>query len=197
MNLTSSLSHAKMLIRIAGVTSFQAIMHVLSELRNPLFDTPDRERAVSALKFARAIRESNDSKAWQAVKAMIDKCVAEHQASPRNKSHSSSSYASPPEQISDNTGPLEDTSSGSVTGYPTLGVSGYTHPTSNSLATGPLPVHMAHNFVPPPPMQPIQPLQSGPLNWDELNLSHINNIVGTVQPVQGIMPDLDFVGILL
>jgi hypothetical protein len=30
-------------------------------------------------------------------------------------------------------------------------------------------------------------------NWDDFNLSNINNIVGDVQPIPGIMPDFDFV----
>jgi hypothetical protein len=52
-------------------------MHVLSELRNPLFDTPDRQRALRALKMSRLLRENNSAKAWQAVRSMIDRAIAE------------------------------------------------------------------------------------------------------------------------
>jgi hypothetical protein len=58
-----------------GVASFQAIMHVLSELRNPMFDSPDRQRALRALQMSRILRENNGAKAWLAVKAMIDKAI--------------------------------------------------------------------------------------------------------------------------
>jgi hypothetical protein len=34
-------------------------------------------------------------------------------------------------------------------------------------------------------------------NWDDFNLSNINNIVGDVQPIPGIVPDFDFVSILI
>jgi hypothetical protein len=59
-------------------------MHILSELRNPLFNAPDRERALRALQMSRVLRENNTAKAWLAVKNMIDKAVTEHNfCSPR------------------------------------------------------------------------------------------------------------------
>lgn len=52
-------------------------MHILSELRNPIFDTPDRQRALRALELVRLLKENNEEKSWQAIKSMIDKLLAE------------------------------------------------------------------------------------------------------------------------
>ena len=56
-------------------------MHVLSELRNPDFETPDRLRALRALQISRRLKENVSSKAWLVVKSMIDKVISDHLAS--------------------------------------------------------------------------------------------------------------------
>jgi hypothetical protein len=56
-------------------------MHVLSELRNPDFETPDRLRALRALQISRRLKENVSSKAWLVVKGMIDKVISDHLAS--------------------------------------------------------------------------------------------------------------------
>lgn len=65
---------------IGGHAAFQAIMHVLSELRNPEFQTLDRLRALRALQISRTLKENVTSKAWLVVKGMIDKTISDHLA---------------------------------------------------------------------------------------------------------------------
>jgi hypothetical protein len=185
------LSYIMMLTFTGGIASFQAIMHVLSELRNPLFDTPDRQRALRALQMARLLRENNGSKAWQAVRNMIDRAVAEHNASPRSDSQSASSYTSPTRQSTSI--PLEDPSNDNVRVYPAMGaIPSYAlQVSSGSYVPDPIttdPQQIQPNTDLLPPLQqsmndPVQPI------WDDFNLSNINNIIGDMQP----MPDFDFV----
>jgi hypothetical protein len=52
-------------------------MHVLSELRNPLFDSPNRRRALQALQMSRLLKENTNTKAWSVVRSMIDKVLGE------------------------------------------------------------------------------------------------------------------------
>jgi hypothetical protein len=181
-----------MLTPAGGIASFQAIMHVLSELRNPLFDTPDRQRALRALQMARLLRENNGAKAWQAVRNMIDRAITEHNASPRRDSQSSSAYTSPlPHSRSL---PLEDPSNDNLRVYPAIGaipsyaiqVSSGTY-TPDPITTNPQQVQPNPDLLPPMQRQLRDPAQP---NWDDFNLSNINNIVGDMQP----MPDFDFVG---
>jgi hypothetical protein len=175
-------------------------MHVLSELRNPLFDTPDRQRALRALQIARILRENNGAKAWQAVKNMIDKAIAEHNASPRSQSQSSG-YTSPPLRGPSSV-PLEDPSNDNVRVYPAMGaIPSYTLQISSGEYT-PDPITTVPRQIHPQPvfmqsMQPVQPMQAFiQPNWDDLNLTNINNIVGDMQAMPGAMPDFDFVGSL-
>lgn len=166
-------------------------MHVLSELRNPLFDTPDRQRAIRALQMARILRDNNSAKAWQAVKNMIDKAIAEYQNSPKSKPQSSGSYAGAPGQISNNT-KMEDPSNDDVRVYPAMGIiPEYTLRNAPIITSEPQELQPQNNFMPQMQSMPdlVQP------NWDDLNLNHINNIVGDVQPTPGVMPDFDFVSI--
>lgn len=175
-------------------------MHVLSELRNPLFDTPDRQRALRALQMSRLLRENNGAKAWQAVRNMIDKAIEEHNASPRSNPQSATSFASPQQT---DTAPLEDPSNDNVRVYPAMGaipsyaiqVSSGTY-TPDLITTNPQQVQPDPDLLPPiQQQQTIQnsaPNQVQP-NWDDFNLTNINNIVGDIGPTPGIMPDFDFV----
>jgi hypothetical protein len=174
-------------------------MHVLSELRNPLFDTPDRQRALRALQMSRLLRENNGAKAWQAVRNMIDRAIEEHNASSRSNSQSDSSYTSPRRQT--NSIQLEDPSNDNVRVFPAMGaIPSYAIQVSSGLYT-PDPITTNPQQVEPntdllPPMQQsMQQSMSDPVqpNWDDFNLSNINNIVGDFQPIPGIMPDFDFV----
>jgi hypothetical protein len=170
-------------------------MHVLSELRNPLFDTPDRQRALRALQMARILRENNGAKAWQAVRNMIDRAIAEHNASPRSQSQGSG-YTSPPVQIP-RSAPLEDPSNDNVRIYPAMGaIPSYAMQVSSGKYTAD-PITVASQQLQPQPnflqsMQPVQDMIQP--NWDDLNLNNINNIVGDIQTSTGAMPDFDFVG---
>lgn len=172
-------------------------MHVLSELRNPLFDAPDRQRALRALQMSRILRENNGAKAWQAVKNMIDKAVTEHNTSPRSQSQSSSSYASPPAPMAPSI-QMENPSNSNIPVYPTMGaIPGYAlQSTSGQFNQKPIPA--PSQPLPPQPelLQSMQPMQdhTEPC-WDDINLNNINNIVGDVQPTPGVIPDFDFVSI--
>jgi hypothetical protein len=183
------------LTTLGGIASFQAIMHVLSELRNPLFDTPDRQRALRALQMARLLRENNGAKAWQAVRNMIDRAIAEHNASPRNQSQNPSAYTSPPTQT--RSGPLEDPSNDNVRVYPAMGaIPSYAIQVSSGQYT-PDPITTNPRQMQPNPNLPMPPPVHGQVqpNWDDFNLNNINNMVGDVQPTPGIMPDFDFVSV--
>jgi len=175
-----------------GIASFQAIMHVLSELRNPLFDTPDRQRALRALQMSRLLRENNGAKAWQAVRNMIDRAIEEQNASAPD------SYVSPP---------LQDPSYDNVRVYPAAGtipsyavqVSSGTY-TPDSITTDPQQVQANPDLMPPmqqglnmqnPGPDPVQNLVQP--NWDDFNLNNIINMAGDIEQAPGILPDFDFV----
>lgn len=172
-----------------GVASFQAIMHVLSELRNPMFDSPDRQRALRALQMSRILRENNGAKAWLAVKAMIDKAIQEHSMSQRNKSQSSSAYASPSAPV-----PTAIQHDGNVQVYPGQGqlpsyaIQSSTTPYNQSAATS-QPAQSYNQAIYVQPMTSMQE-QAAP-SWEDINLSNINNIVDS-QPTPGIVPEFDF-----
>jgi len=76
-------------------------MHVLSELRNPDFETPDRLRALRALQISKRLKENVSSKAWLVVKSLIDKVISDHLAS--QLSQPSCTYP-PSNQMSTNEG---------------------------------------------------------------------------------------------
>ncbi|KAF2630433.1 hypothetical protein BU25DRAFT_257829 [Macroventuria anomochaeta] len=174
---------------IGGVASFQAIMHVLSELRNPMFDSPDRQRALRALQMSRILRENNGAKAWLAVKAMIDKAIQEHSMSQRTQSQSSSAFASPTAPVS--TALQTD---GNVQVYPGQGqipsyaIQAPSIPYGQPAATS----QPVQNYPQPSYVQPIGPMQEqAPPSWEDINLSNINNIVDS-QATPGIVPEFDF-----
>lgn len=169
-------------------------MHVLSELRNPLFDTPDRQRALRALQMVRLLRENNGAKAWQAVRNMIDRAIEEHNSSTRNKPQISSAYTSPP-LPSRSAPPLEDPSNDNVRVYPAIGaIPSYAIQVSSGQYT-PDPITTNPQQMQPNPNIPMPQQVHGQVqpNWDDFNLNNINNIVGDVQPTPGILPDFDFV----
>ncbi|KAJ8111291.1 hypothetical protein OPT61_g6079 [Boeremia exigua] len=174
---------------IGGVASFQAIMHVLSELRNPLFDSPDRQRALRALQMSRILRENNSAKAWLAVKAMIDKAIQEHTMSQRSQSQSSSAYASPSAPIS-----TAIQSDGNVQVYsgqgqlPAYAIQQPSIPYPGSATTSqPMQDYPHPSFV--PAVGPMQE-QAHP-SWEDINMSNINNIVDS-QPTTDTVPEFDF-----
>jgi hypothetical protein len=143
-------------------------MHVLSELRNPLFEPPDRQRALRALQLSRLLRENNLTKPWVAIKSMIDKVVGENIVS-RDDLPDSMSYSG-----------LAGTASRPkvASRYPEQ------MPSYSTQQIGPQP-------LPPQPMQPIDAMDQNntPFNWDDLNFS---NIVGDAQPTAEL-PEFDFV----
>jgi hypothetical protein len=172
-------------------------MHVLSELRTPLFNNPDRQRALRALQMSRILRENNGTKAWQAVKNMIDKAIAEHTSSQMPQAQTPSAFDSPTMSVSGSV-PGDTNSTRNVQVYPVMGeMPNY----ALQIQHGPYSQHGMP--MQPQQMQPqteiLQPMQSmhEPVapNWEDINLSNINNIVGDIQLAPAIVPDFDFVGL--
>jgi hypothetical protein len=171
-------------------------MHILSELRNPLFDAPDRQRALRALQMSRILRENNSAKAWQAVKNMIDKAVSEHNLSPRIQTQKHGSYVSP--SLTTTTSLPMNAASNSNTGVyaamdtiPTYAFQNPSRPyDSHKLPTQPPQMQTQPQ---PPMLQSMQTIPDHAPCWDDINLSTINNIVGDVQPTTNVIPDFDFV----
>jgi hypothetical protein len=145
--------------------------------------------------MARLLRENNGAKAWQAVRNMIDRAIAEHNASPRNQSQNSSTYTSPPAQT--RSAPLEDPSNDNVRVYPAMGaIPSYAIQVSSGQYT-PDPITTNMRQMQPNPNLPMPQPVHGQVqpNWDDFNLNNINNMVGDVQTTPGIMPDFDFVSV--
>ncbi|RYN40806.1 hypothetical protein AA0112_g2745 [Alternaria arborescens] len=180
---------------IGGIASFQAIMHILSELRNPLFDAPDRQRALRALQMSRILRENNSAKAWQAVKNMIDKAVSEHNLPPRSTSQPTSHYVNPP-MVPSISVPMNNASSSNTSVYPAMqAIPSYAF--QNSSATfdrQPISGRSQPQAMTTEPdlLQSMQSIQDRAPCWDDINLSNINNIVGDVQANTDVIPDFDF-----
>lgn len=179
-------------------------MHILSELRNPLFDAPDRQRALRALQMSRILRENNSAKAWQAVKAMIDKAVSEANLSPRGP-------AQPPNppymlqnlQTTTSTLPVNTAANSNNSVYPTLqAIPNYVFQNSN-VEYNPQPLPTRPHPQPQPQPQQMQPqpdilesmqdIQDRAPCWDDINLNNINNIVGDLETNPDVIPDFDFV----
>ncbi|KAL6706734.1 hypothetical protein ACN47E_005276 [Coniothyrium glycines] len=179
---------------IGSIASFQAIMHVLSELKNPLFDAPDRQRALRALQMSRIIKENNNAKAWQAVRHMIDRAVAEHASSSRAQAQPQNVFSRSSPSL--NSMPMTNPSDLNIPVYPTTLDTIPTYAYQNNSE------QYSQQALPPltQPIRPeslvVQPMQSiqgqGQPCWDDLNLNNINNIVGDIQPTPGVMPDYDF-----
>lgn len=189
---SSHYSNIQMLTCKGGIASFQAIMHILSELRNPLFDVPERQRALRAIQMSRLLRENNTAKAWQAVKNMIDKAIAEHNLSPQSSSHTSA-HLDP----STSKSVFAELRTAASYTYP-RSVASYDEPPVSAPPPPPpqLPLQLPqHTMQPQPdPMQDLQSMQNQMPCWDDFNLSNINNIVGDVLPNADMVPDFDFVG---
>lgn len=64
---------------INGHSAFQAIMHVLSELKSPQFRASSHDglldKAISALRMMRKLKEAEASKTWRVVRRMIDRTI--------------------------------------------------------------------------------------------------------------------------
>jgi hypothetical protein len=154
-------------------------MHVLSELRNPLFEAPDRPRALRALQLSRLLKENNHTKPWEAVKNMIDKIAGENVVSRDGVSGSTPLGGTP--GAAPRIGP--STSKVSIPVY------------SEPMSTYSPPQPMMPQSMPPQPMrQSMAPIQQDTpqFNWDDLNFS---NIVGDTQP-PAELPEFDFVSFL-
>ncbi len=171
-------------------------MHILSELRNPLFDAPDRQRALRALQMARILRENNSAKAWQAVKNMIDKAISEHNLSPRGQSQPMSSYINRPMVPSvpvplsnapeSNTGVYQAMQA--MPSYPFQSTSAAFDQRAMPGPSQPEPMQSQPDLL-----QSMQSMQGNAPCWDDINLNNINNIAGDVQASTDVIPEFDFV----
>lgn len=172
---------------IGGHAAFQAILHVLSELRNPLFDAPDRQRALRALQLSRLLKENNQTKPWQAVKSMIDKVLADNMVSQSNPSESSGSFTGPPAPAAI-----------PMSVPPTNAFAAYANPLpAFPIRAQPEPVaeQVQAPSIQSQPMEAVQtvhPFQADQtqFNWDDLNF---NTLVGDGQSTTEL-PEFDFVG---
>jgi hypothetical protein len=174
-------------------------MHILSELRNPLFDAPDRQRALRALQMSRILRENNSAKAWQAVKNMIDKAVSEHNLSPRVPPQPTTSYIGQP-MVSSVPVPLSSNAPSNNTGvYPAMqAIPSYAYQASSAAyeqpsMPGPSQPQAEPMQAQPDLLQSMQSMQDSAPCWDDINLNNINNIAGDVQANTDVIPDFDFV----
>ncbi|ORY00294.1 fungal-specific transcription factor domain-domain-containing protein [Clohesyomyces aquaticus] len=147
---------------IGGHASFQSIMHTLSELRNPIFNAQDRQRALRALQMAKMLKENNTAKAWLVVKGMIEKAIVEHSV---NQPYMNATTL--PGDHSSNYGP------------------------QNSLADFSRPIYIdqiphfaiQNQDVAPPADAYHEEAQQEEFDWDGLN---INDIMGDIQPTPGL-----------
>lgn len=187
-------------------------MHVLSELQNPLFDAPDRERALSALQMSRVLKANNSAKAWQAVRNMIDKAVADHNSSPRPQAQPKNIFFARQSPSLSSSTALSNPSNSNISVYPPpyRGIPSHSFNSFSRQYNQPLDLNQTPPPQPSQPPQPMQPTQAmrpepqvlQPMQamqdqeqpcWDDINLSNINNIVGDIQPTPGVVPDFDFV----
>ena len=171
-------------------------MHILSELRNPLFDAPDRQRALRALQMSRILRENNSAKAWQAVKNMIDKAVSEHNLSPRGQSQPTGHYISQP-MVPSVPVAMSNASNSNTGVYPAMqAIPSYAFQNTSAAydqQAMPGPSQPEPMQSQPDLLQSMQSIQDRAPCWDDINLSNINNIVGDVQASTDVVPDFDFV----
>jgi hypothetical protein len=169
-----TLAREHRLIFLGGHAAFQAILHILSELRNPLFNAPDRSRALRTLQMSRLLKENNHTKAWSVVKGMIDKAIDESAMPKPTHSESSGSRASPPNVPL--TAPVPfDYQMSYHNQLPPYVIQKNLEPFIQQ------PVQVPAELV----LQPEQPV----FNWDDL---HLNNIVGDV-PQNPELPEFDWV----
>lgn len=164
-------------------------MHILSELRNPLFDTPDRQRALRALQMSRLLKENNTTKAWNVVKSMIDKVIGEQFVTQQQRTSSASSsspYVTPPMATMNN-----PAAGGGVLPEYVDRIPSYAYQAQRtSDAFGP-PNMVQSRTVQPPTSLGLDDANLQPFNWDEINL---NNIVGnTPMPQNPELPEFDWV----
>lgn len=155
-------------------------MHILSELRNPLFDPPDRQRALRALQTSRLLKESNTSRAWSVVKTMIDKIVAEQYVT--QPTQTGSRFTSP----SSCSTPLSKTMATRQVPMYTDSLPPFSyHPTSDPYA---LPMQRAVS------QQQQMPPSDSQFNWDDITLNNsLSNIVGDMPQPSSELPQFDWV----
>ena len=149
-------------------------MHVLSELRNPLFEAPDRQRALRALQLSRLLKETNHTKPWEAVKSMIDKVVGENIVS-RDSVSGSASFGGTP-----GAAPRPGPSTSNVMPIYPREMSTYS---PQSMMAQSMPQQSMQQSLAPGQQDTTQ------FNWDNLNFG---NIVGDTQP-PAELPEFDFV----
>lgn len=163
-------------LTISGAhTVFQAIIHVVSELRNPTFDAPNRFRAIKALQFSRMLKEQDQAKSWQAVKSMIDRFLGKE----ANSLSSASDHSPVP-------GPTpQEPPTSMPPNLPTFPQPGPSYTRMESLQTP-----MLHALEPPPQAFPqFQTMQQPNFNWSGIGF---DNMVGDIQ-TDTQLPEFDFV----
>ncbi|KAH7122520.1 fungal-specific transcription factor domain-containing protein [Dendryphion nanum] len=173
---------------IGGHAAFQAIMHILSELRNPLFECPDRQRALRALKMSRLLKEDNTTKAWAVVKNMIDKVLGEQFDPHRSQSESSPvSYITP--QSVPNSKPMGANFSSYVDRIPAYAYQHPVSPSSRQISLTSQPMQTMQTMQPVNSIQTMPPELNPQFTWDDINL---NMIAGDTPLQNPEMPEFDW-----
>lgn len=169
MLFPTSLTHS------GGHAAFQAIMHVLSELRNPHFDAPDRPRAIRALRLSRRLKEQNNTKPWQAVKSMIDRLIGEEDSiKPETETAPPITYPIVPEA----TAPLP------------LDMQSYPQPMASYPQIDSSQMMLTPSLEPQQQLFPqLQNTEQPNFHWNDINF---DNIIGDTQAT-GDLPQFDFV----
>ena len=150
-------------------------MHVISELRNTLFDAPNRLRAIQALRFSRMLKEQDKTKPWQAVKSMIDRLLGDEPRSRASPSAASPATIPTPPELA-NPMPLN------LSAFP------QSVPSYAQLASSQSP--MAHTLGTQPQVFPqLQTTQQPNFFWSDIDF---DNMAGDMQ-TNTQLPQFDFV----
>ena len=163
-------------------------MQIVSELRNPLFEPPDRQRALRALDMTRRLKEDNKSKAWAVVRNMIEKVLAEQFDSNTTLPKSS---AAPFTTLQN--GPTDNSMSRDTSTYVDR-IPNYA--LEYSLNSSFRQASQTSQPVPMQTMQPVEPMQAIPAqfnpqeSWDDINF---NMIAGDVAPQNQSITEFDWV----
>ena len=164
------------------------MMQIVSELRNPLFEPPDRQRALRALDMTRRLKEDNKSKAWAVVRNMIEKVLAE-----QFDSNITIPKTSPAPFTTLQPGPTNSSTSRNTSTYVDR-IPNYALEYSLNSSSRQTP--QTSQPVPMQTMQPVEPMQTIPAqfnpqeSWDDINF---NMIAGDVAPQNQSITEFDWV----
>lgn len=155
-------------------------MHILSEMRNPQFDAPDRQRAIRALQMSHALKRNNNTKSWAVISSMIDKVLASEDTQMRTASDSHTNSIT-----------ADITSTVSVNHMPNFVDWRQPYPYQHTVDPFPVPVAqpMLQSVPPSQPPDPPNPLVPQ-FKWEDM---HLNNIISDMPQQNDALPEFDWV----